>query len=118
MTTYQPQTNGQVEWFHRTIISTIRTYAGDHPKSWDMYTDSITFAYKFQPQECTAIAPFDLVISRPLGPIALEAQQPEPSSATAYKSKWKPWIAKALKDTKGHLTKAQELYKRNFDRLL
>ena len=83
-----------------------------------MYTDVIKFMYNFQPNESTEIAPFDLVISRPPGTISEEVRQPEPSSATNYKWKWKAWLAKASTETKRRLSKAQERYKRNFDRRL
>ena len=117
-TTYHPQTNRQVERFNRTIVSAIRAYIGEHPRDWDLYTNAITYAYNCQPQESTAIAPFDLVLSNPPGPLALEAQPSQPTSAKDFKSKWKAWLEKALTETRDPLSKAQERYKRNYDRRL
>ena len=77
-TTYHPQTNGQVERFNRTIVSTLRAYIGDHPRDWDLYTPAITYAYNCQPQTSTAYAPFELVLSKPPGQLALQAQKSEP----------------------------------------
>ena len=37
-TTHQPQTNGQMERFNRTILSTLRAFIGDHPRDWDLET--------------------------------------------------------------------------------
>ena len=42
-TTYYPQTNGQVERFNRTILSALRTYIGDHPKDWDLYSPCLLY---------------------------------------------------------------------------
>ena len=117
-TTYHPQTNGQVERFNRTILSALRTYIGDHPKDWDLYSSAITFAYNCQPQSSTDIAPFDLVLSLPPGPLALEVSRSEPSSTTDFKTKWKAWLEKALTETRAKLKAAQDRYKRNYDRRL
>ena len=32
-----PQTNGRVKRFNRTILYALRTYIGDHPHNWDLY---------------------------------------------------------------------------------
>jgi len=117
-TTYHPQTNGQVERFNRTIVSAIRAYIGDHPRDWDLFTPSITYAYNCQPQTSTAYAPFELVLSKAPGPIALQAERSEPSTVRGYKAKWKSWLAKALGEAGKHLRSAQERYKRNYDERL
>lgn len=41
-TTYHPQTNSQVERFNCTILDALLHYVGEHPKDWDISTDSIT----------------------------------------------------------------------------
>ena len=71
-TTYHPQTNGQTERFNRTIKAMIRSYLADHPRDWDLYTGALTFAYNCQPHSTTALAPFELVLSRPPPPLAIE----------------------------------------------
>ena len=73
-TTYHPQANGQVERFNRTIKTAIRAYLADHPPDWDLYTDALTYAYNCQPHTSTAIAPFELVLSRPPPSLALRTQ--------------------------------------------
>ena len=74
-TTYHPQANGQVERFNRTIKAVIRSYLSDHPEDWDLYTGALTYAYNCQPHSSTALAPFELVLSRPPPPLALHVVQ-------------------------------------------
>ena len=71
-TTYHPQANGQVERYNRTILAALRTYVADHPRDWDLYTDELTYAYNCLPHTSTDVAPFDLVLSKPPGPLALK----------------------------------------------
>ena len=117
-TTYHPQTNGQVERFNRTILSALRAYIQDHPKDWDLHSDAITFAYNCQPQTSTSLAPFELVLSRPPGPIALKGQPSEPMGTSSFKEKWKAWLTKGISETRERLKAAQDRYKRNYDKRL
>ena len=71
-TTYNPQANGQVERYNRTILAALRTNVADHRKDWDLYTDALTYAYNCLPQTLTDVTPFDLVLSKPPGPLALK----------------------------------------------
>lgn len=59
--TYHPQTNGKVERFNRTLKATIKSYLDDHPTDSDLYTDSLIYAYNYQPHSSTVLAPFYLV---------------------------------------------------------
>ena len=117
-TTYHPQTNGQVERFNRTILSALRAYVNDHPKDWDLYTSALTYAYNTQPQTSTSMAPFDLVLSKPPGPLATSLPPTEYNGRLDFKHKWKKWLAKVIPETQEKLRKSQERYKRNFDKRL
>jgi len=63
-TAYHPQTNGQVERYHRTTATQLRHYVADDPSRWDELLPVITMAYNSHPHRSTGIAPFELVISR------------------------------------------------------
>ena len=76
-TTYHPQTNGQVERYNRTIKAAIRSYLDDHPRDWDLYAPTLTYAYNCAPHSSTASAPFELVLSRPPPPLALKTNSKE-----------------------------------------
>jgi len=117
-TTYHPQTNGQVERFNRTILSALRTYIADHPRDWDLYSSALTYAYNSSPQTSTALAPFELVLSRPPGPLAVRKPVGEPQEQRSFKAKWKTWLQKAIAETKDKLIAAQQRYKRNYDKKL
>ncbi len=68
-TTYHPQTNGQAERFKRTILASLRHYVADHPKEWDLYAETVAFAYSTQVHATTTLTPFDIVVSRPILPL-------------------------------------------------
>jgi transposase InsO family protein len=42
-TAHIPQTKGQVERFHRTILYALRTYAANSQTDWDEYTAAFKF---------------------------------------------------------------------------
>lgn len=70
-TTYHAQTKDQVERFNRTILSALRSDTADHPHDWDLYYLALTYAYNCQPQSSTNLARFELVLFKPLGPLAM-----------------------------------------------
>ena len=84
-TTYYSQANGQVERYNRTILAALPTYMADHTKDWDFYTDALTYAltnaYNFLPHTSTDVAPFNLVLYKPPGPLVLKlmptSEEPE-----------------------------------------
>lgn len=48
-TTYHPQTNVQTEGHKWTILYSLRHYIEDHPRYWDLYCRTVTYAYNYQP---------------------------------------------------------------------
>ncbi len=44
-TRYHPQTNVQAEWFNHTIFASLRHCEADHQKEWDLYAETVAFAY-------------------------------------------------------------------------
>ena len=114
-TTYHPQSNGQVERYNRTILAARRTYVSDHPRDWDLYTDALTYEYSCQPHTSTSVAPFDLVLSKPPGPIALKPIPSREEPTGNFKRKWKHWLVDTMKKTKERLDKAKARYEKNYD---
>ena len=116
-TTYHPQTNGQTERFNRTILRSLRHFVSDNLDDWDLYSDALTYAYNTQVHSSTNLAPFDLVLSR--SPPSL-CTEPLPSLAgtshLAARQRWLKRVQLLMRTHKKALTKAQERYKRNYDK--
>lgn len=63
-TTYNPQCNGQTEVFNCTLLSSLRHYVVDHPRDWDSFSYTVTYAYNTQTHRLMNIAHFELVLSK------------------------------------------------------
>ena len=111
-TTCHPLANGQVELFNRTIVSAIHVYVSNHPHDWDLYSSSLTYAANTQPKTSTSIAPFELVLSKPPGPLAVSIQRDAIETPREYKHKWNAWLALSIPETQEKLRKAQQRYKK------
>ena len=64
------------------------------------------------------MAPFDLVLSRPPGPLALKAQPTTLKDSVDYKTRWKAWLEKTLSEASAKLRSSQDRYKRNYHKRL
>lgn len=117
-TTYHPQTNGQVERYNRTLKAAIKSYLDEHPTDWDLYTPALTFAYNCQPHTSTALAPFELVLSRPPPPLSVKTSQGTPISVEHSHNKWRQWLRKTITEARTKLDQAQARYKKTYDRRL
>lgn len=93
-TTYHPQCNRQVERFDPTILSALPAYTFEHPRTWDVYTDTLTYPYNTQVDRVTGLSPFELVLPGPPPPVAGEPQptlDKYPSPADHY-LRWNKWL--------------------------
>ena len=118
-TTYHPQTNGQTERFNRTLLAALRTYVGDHPTDWDLYAETFTYAYNSQPHSTTGQRPFDLVLTRPPGTLAVEDPRQTPhTDEPLSRSAWLRDFQVRLREARAQLGRNQARYKRNFDAAL
>ena len=115
-TTYHPQCNGQVERYNSTLVQALRHYIADHPQDWDLYAETLTFAYNTQPHTSTGIAPFELVLSNPPGPPGMAVSPTHTTLPPAeFRLRWKEWLSHLMHTADDRLHEAQKQYKRNFD---
>ena len=82
-TPYQPQTDGLVERFNKTLKSMLRKFVSDSGSDWDDWLPYLLFAYREVPQASTGFSSFELLYVRKVrGPLnvlkeAWEGEEPE-----------------------------------------
>ena len=62
--TYNPQSNGNLERFHRTLNSIIRVFCDREDSEWEHYLPSATLAYNTKKHSSTGITPFSAMFGR------------------------------------------------------
>jgi hypothetical protein len=63
-TPYNPQSNGEVERFNRTLINSLSAYVTHNPGTWDKYLHGALFAYRTTVHPATGETPFFLMHGR------------------------------------------------------
>ena len=53
----RPQSNGQVERFHRTLGALLSIYTGEQPKLWDRHLPFVLGAYRAAQHDTTGMTP-------------------------------------------------------------
>ena len=63
-TPYRPCSNGQVEWYNRTLLAIIRCYLGSGVKDWDRDLSVLTGSIRALPNRQTGCTPNMLMLGR------------------------------------------------------
>ena len=63
-TAYQPQCGGQVEGQNRTLQDMLAAFVSEHRDDWDLWVDSVVFAYNTSCQESTGYSPYKLIFEK------------------------------------------------------
>ena len=114
-TTYHAQTNGQADRSSKSILKALRHYVGEHPKDWDLFSDTLTFPYNAQVHTSTKLVPFELVLSRPPRNQSLQDEtRIEEVDPDQYHVKSKTWLSALMSTARAELRKAQHRYKANY----
>ena len=116
--TYHPQTNGQVDRYNRTVLAMLRCYVGEHQDDWDHYAPMLTYAYNNSVHRATGTTPFQLVLSNPPPSLIVHRSVTEANIGKTRRGRTEivERLETAVCNARKRLTKAQERYKRDFDR--
>ena len=80
-TPYHPQSDGLVERFNQTLIDTLATTVGDHPREWEWHLSKLCVAYNTTVRSSTGFTPFYLMLRRQAKlPIDVVCGIPSPAS--------------------------------------
>ena len=60
-TSYHPQCDGQTERPNRTIQAMLSAFASNRRDDWDLWLDSVTFAYNTSKHDALGISPYEVV---------------------------------------------------------
>ena len=86
-TSYHPQCDGQTERQNRTIQAMLSAFASNRRDDWDLWLDSVTFAYNTSKHDALGISPYEVVFGQsPRLPIELKLGMPlkNPSTQNEY----------------------------------
>ena len=115
--TYHPPTNFQVERYNRTILQMLRHYVHDHQRDWDLFSETLTYAYRTQVHCTTGYSPFELVLSRPPRHFAVESRLEERATPDAFdRNDFIVRLDETLRKAGRHLAAAQRRYKQSYYR--
>jgi hypothetical protein len=117
-TPYNPQSNGEVERFNRTLIDSLSAYVSQCPGTWDKFLQGALFAYRTSPHPATGESPFVLMHGRearlPLD--VIQSSAPELlRDINEYKMKLTIDLNKAHQIVREKLKEAAQSMKRKWD---
>ena len=76
-TAYHPQGDGQTERQNRTLQNMLTAFVSNRRDDWDLWLDSVTFAYNTSRHDVLGVSPYEVVFGRaPRLPLELELGLP------------------------------------------
>ena len=119
-TPYHPAGDGLVERMNRTLITTLRTYAHDHPTSWDEHLQLALLAYRTAVQKSTNFTPSQLMFGREirLPPDIIYGLPPtcHPTTTHAYARALEHTLRDVYHRARQHDNHAHRYQKKYYDR--
>ena len=114
----QPQSDGMVERFNRTLKAMLSKFVDENQKDWDLYLPLLTMAYYSSVDESTGFSPNEKMLGREaLSPLNLVIRQTGPSgnSTTEYAAKLSKQMEWIHQFARQHLKLSSDCKKRNYD---
>ncbi len=117
---YRPQSNGRLERYHKTLMTTLSMYVSANQRDWDLYIQLCTFAFRVSRHESTGETPAYLVMGRDLPlPMDWSLQLPNPTNVVDvddYKLDLMFRLQSAWKIAHECIGKAQQKQKNFYDK--
>lgn len=110
-TSYHPQCDGQAERQNRTLQAMLNAFTSSRQHDWDLWLDSVTFAYNTSRHESLGTSPYEIVFGQvPRMPIELELGLPlnNPSTQSEYLTSVRSAFHDIRRLAQDHLSKASE----------
>ena len=117
-TAYHPQCDDQVERQKRTLQDMLAAFASEHRDDWDLWIDSVVFAYNTSCHESTGYSSYELIFGRtPRMRIELECGIPltNPSKHSEYTRSFRSKIRSIREIAKVKIEKARKRQNRQND---
>ncbi|KAK3725843.1 hypothetical protein QZH41_014068 [Actinostola sp. cb2023] len=121
-TAYHPEGNGQIENFHRTLKSMIKTRVEEEPDRWDEHMEFCLMAYRSSVHSSTGHTPYELMFGREMRipvDVMIGMVPEDESSECPYSesvSELRNKLAKGYEDVRTNLQAAQRRQKDAFDK--
>ena len=110
-TSYHPQCDEQTERQNRTIQAMLSAFVSNRRDDWDLWLDSVTFAYNTSRHDALGISPYEVVFGQlPRLPVELELGMPltNPSTQSEYVVSVRSAFHDIRRIAEEHLSKASE----------
>jgi len=117
-TPLQPQSDGMVERFNRTLEAMLSKFVDGDQKNWDLYLPLLMMAYRSSVHESTGFSPNEMMLGREvLLPLDLVIGQAEPtgSSTTEYADRLGEQMERIHQFACQHLKLSSDHQRRNYD---
>ena len=110
-TAMRPQSNGNIERFHRTLTSMLKMYCEENQKLWDTYLPQVLMAYRSSVHSSTHQTPNKMTLGREITmPLQAIIRQPHEDDDQRIE------VTEYIKELKESLVKTHELARKSLKR--
>ena len=107
----RPQSNGNIERFHRTLTSMLKMYCEENQKLWDTYLPQVLMAYRSSVHSSTHQTPNKMTLGREITmPLQAIIRQPHEDDDQRIE------VTEYIKELKESLVKTHELARKSLKR--